>query len=201
MIYLYFLPFADEIYGSKIEKICKKTDDENSVPSVAGTLLARFAAYEKTGVTMEKAEISYEKSGKPFFKNMPNVHFNISHTDGAVAVAIGDSELGVDAEKIKEAKMTVAEKLFSKHEREFIEQSEDKNKAFFYVWTRKEAFAKMTGDGLKRENLGLCTFEMDITTEEKDGYVISVCSKNKEEIKEKENFIERFIKTCEKMIY
>ena len=42
--------------------------------------------------------IKKNEFGKPYIENSP-IKFNISHTDGAVAVALSDSEVGVDIQR------------------------------------------------------------------------------------------------------
>ena len=39
--------------------------------------------------------------GKPYFPDHPDVHFNLSHTAGAVLVALSDRPVGVDIERIR----------------------------------------------------------------------------------------------------
>ena len=48
-----------------------------------------------------KSNISLEidKSKKPYFENLNEIKFNISHTDNLIAIAISDKEIGIDAEK------------------------------------------------------------------------------------------------------
>ncbi len=43
-------------------------------------------------------EIKKNKFGKPYIEGLP-IKFNISHTDGAIAVALSDSEVGVDIQR------------------------------------------------------------------------------------------------------
>lgn len=200
MMYLYFLPFYDEIYKSKIEIIRGKFSAEKEFLSDAGKLLAKFAASQKVGIPMRDITITKTSSGKPFFENIDGVYFSISHADGAVAVALAESEVGVDVEKIKKAPMKVAKRFFSHDEIEYIEKNSDKNRAFFEIWTKKEAVAKQIGEGLKREKLRQSIFERKIATFEKNGYIISACAEIEDGVTVKEGFVEEFLKECERMI-
>ncbi|MHA1830457.1 MAG: 4'-phosphopantetheinyl transferase family protein, partial [Candidatus Helarchaeota archaeon] len=63
-----------------------------------------------------------------------------------------NGEIGIDIEKIREIPEmdTVVKKFFSKYEKDTYNQLPDnqKKKAFFNCWTRKEAFIKAIGEGL-----------------------------------------------------
>lgn len=83
-------------------------------------------------------EISYNKYGKPYFADRPDVHFNLSHTRGAVLVGIHDHPLGVDIERIRPVSERTMRRLAGTvSEREFFES-----------WTRRESRAKWSGTGL-----------------------------------------------------
>jgi 4'-phosphopantetheinyl transferase len=44
--------------------------------------------------------------------------------------------------------MDIAKRFFTPRERGYIASSEDQNKAFFEIWTKKEAYIKRQGKGL-----------------------------------------------------
>lgn len=78
--------------------------------------------------------LEYSSSGKPHFPDWPDVHFSISHTDGAVMVGLADREIGVDIEKIRPVKEVVLRRFDCGGEA-----------AFFETWVRREARAKRLG--------------------------------------------------------
>lgn len=51
----------------------------------------------------------------------------------------------------------VAKRYFTEREQKYIFDSQDKDIAFYYIWTRKEAYLKKTGDGLSKK---LISFEV-----------------------------------------
>lgn len=87
-------------------------------------------------------DISFTVTGKPYFQDS-DIHFSISHSHAVCAMAIADHPVGVDVEVIK--------KTYPPH---LIERSlTDAEKAvydgdFTHIWCRKEAVAKMTGEGI-----------------------------------------------------
>ncbi len=121
-------------------------------------------------------EIKKGAHGKPYFEKN-GIYFNISHTDGLQAVAISDSEVGVDIEKIRNVNLQVASR-FTKEEYDYIMTADSYNR-FFEIWTKKEAYLKYKDTGISGGLNSFNVFEMSekINTFVIDGYVISVCSK------------------------
>lgn len=88
------------------------------------------------------------KNGKP---ECEGIYFNLSHSADAVLCAISDVPIGCDIEKVTEAPMEVAESYFGKSERQYIaaaKSSADADRRFFRLWTIKESYMKMTGEGI-----------------------------------------------------
>jgi len=89
---------------------------------------------------------------RPFSANR-DLRFNLSHSGGRVVVALAfGRELGVDLEWIQDLEdwPSLSARIFSP--RELAELNallpEQRRRAFFNGWTRKEAFLKATGEGL-----------------------------------------------------
>ncbi|MDE7071518.1 MAG: hypothetical protein K2O86_06055 [Clostridia bacterium] len=103
--------------------------------------------------------IEYLPSGAPqlLSDGKPNGHVSISHTDGVLAMAFSDEKVGVDIERADRA---VSSKI--------CKSIED--------WTRIEAYAKWTGNGLSKGLLYGQMPEDIISTRKWQEYVISVCS-------------------------
>lgn len=77
-------------------------------------------------------------NGKPF---LPDIFFSITHTEGFVAVAMGKSAVGLDAERRRERKV-------SSYLRRLTEREKDED--FFELWTAKEAYVKYIGGTLAK---------------------------------------------------
>jgi len=154
--------------------------------TLCGEALVRWLACGQLKVENNNLAFCKNEFGKPYLKYHPNFHFNISHTRDALAVAVSDTEVGVDIERIKAAPMDVAHRFFSLPEREFITQSADPDKSFYEIWVRKEAYIKFLGKGL---SIGLTSFntlnpEIKKMTAvfEKAGYLVSVCGLGQEPV-------------------
>ena len=125
--------------------------------------------------------------------------FSLSHAGDFVAVVLDDAPVGIDIERVRPYKESLAKRYFMKEEQDYIdsfagESSDERDLAFTAIWTLKESFLKMTGKGLK---FGLDTFSAACKDKEKgtfsyrhdfdegdyigqvlnapDGYVLSVC--------------------------
>lgn len=103
-------------------------------------------SYVLSGVGKSTDDIEYGVCGKPMIDGL---NFNLSHSDGGVAVAISDFPVGCDVEKVRAYPRRVAEK-FTADERKRLENTaeNDRDAAFFCLWTAKESYLKMTGEGL-----------------------------------------------------
>ena len=106
------------------------------------------AALEKRGVTRE-FEIAYGDMGKPYLKDIPDLHFNLSHSGSVAMCALSDVEIGCDVELIASPRPRVAERFFSPEEREYLASvaKGETARAFYKIWTLKESFLKAIGKG------------------------------------------------------
>lgn len=93
-----------------------------------------------------------DANGKPYVEGRP-VEFNLSHTEGFVALAIAqDRPVGIDIEAL--ARQTLPESVLTASltadERLSVLSSTRPQAAFLAHWTAKEAYVKATGEGLRR---------------------------------------------------
>lgn len=94
-------------------------------------------------------ELMFGVHGKPFFKEYPQICFNVSHAGHFAAAAFSDDDVGIDIEKTRRMQMRVASRFFTDAEQDWIcSQNEGQDKAFTRIWTRKESLIKATGHGL-----------------------------------------------------
>lgn len=83
-----------------------------------------------------------DKYGKP---QSDKIHFNISHTDGYIVIALSDKPVGVDIEVVKEMDNSIVKFISSEQEYDAIHNNVDAIK----LWTNKEALLKAVGIGLR----------------------------------------------------
>jgi 4'-phosphopantetheinyl transferase len=102
--------------------------------------------------------------GKPFLAN-GSLAFNLSHSEALALCAVARSgQLGVDVERIRPVPDAdeIVRRFFAPGEvREYTAlPPQERLRAFFSLWTRKEALVKAVGSGLRRP---LDSFEVELT--------------------------------------
>ncbi len=122
-------------------------------------------------------EFSEESNGKPFLRDYPEIFFNISHCRRGIACAVMDRPVGIDIEEIRFDE-DLAKVIFSPDELEAVRSADEPVVKFTELWTRKESFLKLTGEGL-RDNMKDVLYdagEVAFTTviNRHDSYVYSI---------------------------
>lgn len=167
------------ISRAKKERLLRYRSDIDRKTGVYAEILVRCMICVKFGVRLTDIDIQVSRTGKPFISGFPCYEFNISHTRSAVAVALSDKPVGVDVEKIREIDFRVAEKVFSDHEKAWLNvAAPDSQLRFLEIWTKKEALVKYYGTGLTNDlkSADVTVTRENLATYFSDGYVISVCS-------------------------
>lgn len=113
------------------------------------------------GTELQENGIKQDKNGKPCYEYLPNCFFNISHCSTAVAVAVAHAPVGVDIESPRTVKPGAVRKCCNPGELSYIfdapfsqitlqkDLTPEQAKRFLNLWTLKESYVKMTGDGLR----------------------------------------------------
>ena len=96
---------------------------------------------------ISQPELMIGPHGKPYLEGGP--HFSISHSRGMVAVAIGDSNMGLDIEVIRRFHQLVPQRIMSRREYEWFCSRGELKRDFFTLWTLKESYYKYLGTGLQ----------------------------------------------------
>ena len=116
--------------------------------SLAAFLLLQEALEKEYGIT-QPPELSFGPHGKPFLRDYPYIHFNLSHCSRAALCVVSDVPVGCDVETVqKTLDMDLCNHCCSPLELQEILSSTHPEQAFCALWTRKEAFLKWTGEGL-----------------------------------------------------
>ena len=109
--------------------------------SLGAGLLWRFVM-ERHGVDPEEP-VRFLQAGKPVFTQLEDVHFSLSHSGPYAMCAISDRPIGVDVQQIKPIHMSVARRFHFRERDWLAEQPQhEQQRAFFRIWTRKEAWVK-----------------------------------------------------------
>jgi 4'-phosphopantetheinyl transferase len=110
------------------------------------------------GIAPAEVAFSTTTNGKPVLAGRgraAGLEFNLSHSGRRVAIAVSSgAAVGIDIEKIRPSPrlIRVAHRFFATEEAASLAalSQEDRQTAFFQIWTLKEAFIKTTGRGLSQ---------------------------------------------------
>ncbi len=79
------------------------------------------------------------------------IFFSLSHAGDLALCAVSGVPVGCDIELVKDAPLEIAPRIFCPGERAYLRNARDDKEAqrrFFTLWTLKESYMKMTGEGL-----------------------------------------------------
>ncbi len=188
---------SEDQYNKLLNKVSKEQQSrikqfrfiDDAKRTLCGEVLIRFLACQKLSLKNSDIIIERNEYGKPFLKEYPYFHYNISHSGKWVVVAISDQAIGVDIEQIKSIDMNIARWYFAINEcnsiiREVLKKQQE---TFYFLWTAKESYTKYIGKGLlmplnsfsilKEERYSTVNIDRDclIQTIVIDDYILSTC--------------------------
>lgn len=131
--------------------------------STAAYVLLCEGLRKEYGIT-EPPVFSYGAHGKPVLVGRPEIHFNLSHCREAVVCALSDRPVGIDVEAVSHYKESVARYTMNERELREILEAERPDVAFTRLWTMKEAFLKLSGEGLRDDLKSVLNEKPALTT-------------------------------------
>ena len=179
MVYIKRIPSKKEYEGS-YHKFCHSE----------GLALLQYALQKEYSYNLSEDDIRKKEHGKPYIKNVP-FYFNISHCDGLVVCAVSENEIGIDAEVIRTVADRVMKRCYSDSEIDYVNSCIDKDVEFTKLWTLKESYVKLTGEGIASD-LKAVSFDLKNATAFSDDvsfsqfsingkYIVSLCKDVKSE--------------------
>ncbi|MBR1528481.1 MAG: 4'-phosphopantetheinyl transferase superfamily protein [Oscillospiraceae bacterium] len=145
-----------------------------------------YAESKNMIIAEENLILDYHEYEKPYFKNYPDLYFNLSHCDGLAVCLLSEQECGVDCEALRKLRPAVVRRVFSSEEQKLLEASPEADRLFTRIWTLKESYVKAIGRGIgfpmqkvnfqfrnddiicSQENAGFCHIQYE-------NYEISIC--------------------------
>jgi 4'-phosphopantetheinyl transferase len=136
---------------SELEKAERMSDARLHI--CARGLVRRCLSRERPETPAEAWTFERTEAGKPFVTGpAPGPSFSLSHTDGLVAVAVG--ECGVDVEALSRGNeiLDTVLRAFAPAELEEVRllPADDQVRRAVELWTAKEAYLKALGTGISR---------------------------------------------------
>ena len=134
----------DGLGKQRSEKILKCKQEKSRKQSLGAGLLLK-QCFDELGIEMDA--ITYNVKGKP---EVEGSYFNLSHSEDYVILAVGEMQIGCDIEKIQSGREGIAKRYFTEAENRYLEtfEGEARIQEFYRIWTIKESYTKMTGEGM-----------------------------------------------------
>jgi 4'-phosphopantetheinyl transferase len=110
----------------------------------------RFVIGNQLNIHPKELKFDLGKFGKPFLANS-DLYFNLSHSNDLFVISLQENHpIGTDTEPCDRPIQweQVAKRFYSESEQQLLKKSDTPQKAFHYVWTRKEALLKVLGCGI-----------------------------------------------------
>lgn len=183
----HFDELVERLYPERKSRVLAFRRKEPAYVSVVAGLLLQELVEKQLGIHPDELVLEKNENGKPWIEDHPEFYFNISHAGDYVVLAYGDVPLGIDIEQIRAQNMHVAKRCYTEAEYAYVTGADseenqvsdipeenhevkigtdmtmpipsmDINDRFFYLWTMKESYLKLTGDGI---SIPLNSFEID----------------------------------------
>lgn len=183
----HFDELVEQLYPERKSRVLAFRRREPAYTSIVAGLLLQTLVEETLGIPPQALILEKNENGKPTVQGHLEFYFNLSHAGDYVVLAHGDAPLGVDIEQIRAQNLHVAKRCYTEAEYAYVtgadfeenqvgdilvekqeakigtdmmvlNSSVDINNRFFYLWTMKESYLKLTGDGI---SVPLNSFEID----------------------------------------
>ena len=149
--YHYLVPSLLEYLNvAELQRSQKYHFEKDSNRFVICRVLLKFILARHTGLDISKIFIEKDENKKPYLSLNRSCHFNVSHAEDFGIIAVSNNAVGVDVEYLNKNfdYSEILSRVFSSQEIETILNADNKDYAFYKLWTRKEAIVKATGIGM-----------------------------------------------------
>lgn len=161
-----------------------KNDSDKRLSLGAGILLNM--AFTDIGRPDLTEQITVKDNGRPFVNSGSGIDFNLSHSGQMAMCVIADHAVGCDIQQMKDTDGKVAMRCFSDAEREYVFAVRDEKeicRRFYRIWVMKEAYTKLTGEGISRDFRSFNVLETENMFRERsfDDYMLCVAGTDENE--------------------
>ncbi|MEG2666891.1 MAG: 4'-phosphopantetheinyl transferase superfamily protein, partial [Bacteroidales bacterium] len=132
----------------------KELSKKNLAKQNNNPLLEKVLLHELQIESSQNLTILYTPKGKPYLKDYPSLHFNLSNTASYTAIAIDTTPIGIDIEKVQERPYeSLLKRWFTQKESQFVLNHPVSCRLFRFIllWTYKESLLKNIGCGIGAE--------------------------------------------------
>ncbi|MBR5421916.1 MAG: 4'-phosphopantetheinyl transferase superfamily protein [Lachnospiraceae bacterium] len=172
----------DGIDGLRKEELKNVSAPKKRAQMITAGLLVQHGAREHLGDQAPDGiyAVARTEKGKPYFTELPDVHFSISHSGNMALVAVSDVNVGADIQEWRELNADIAGRFFHPAEKEHLKHltPSESEKAFFNIWCLKESYAKYAGGDLLQ-----ALEELDFTPVLEGGFAVFEFTENNDRIR------------------
>ena len=165
--------FKRIISAEELKKIERYRQDSAKHAALITRAFLRIVLSKYECISPEDWRFSYSDLGKPEVINSKiGLRFNLSHNKDIIICAVCVvNDIGCDIESLtrKMSITAISKRFFCPEEADLISMLREdlQRKAFFELWTLKEAFVKATGKGISQ---GLDTFKFLFNVDQNTAY-------------------------------
>ena len=147
-----YVSYCTQLSSSRQALIKSYTFKSDRMLCFISELLLRCVACNCLGIRNTDIEIKKNEYGKPYLEKFPEFCFNYAHTDSDVVLAVSRAAIGVDIESKREINPGIVQRFFANDEQKYINNGlkAEHIDRVLETWTKKEAYLKYTGEGLRR---------------------------------------------------
>ncbi|MCR5829435.1 MAG: 4'-phosphopantetheinyl transferase superfamily protein [Lachnospiraceae bacterium] len=171
-------PFMDLLGADRKEKVERLANLRLKNMHINSEIIIKEEAAKDLSLSPRDIEIKRTLLGKPFIAGYDNYYFSLSHCDNLILFASDNTPIGVDIEKSRSSYLKIAERFFTINEINKIKDSKNPKEEFLLVWTRKEAYVKLTGKGLSTRLDSFDVHDTSVTRYTTNDYISMTDGKN-----------------------
>lgn len=154
-------PYFAQLSTEEQARVHRYVFERDQRQSLCAHLLKRQVLARYCEVEPAALQFGVHEYGKPYLADFPQWHFNISHAQGLVMLAVRrDHALGVDVEtpRAQLQPLELAQRYFHPGEQALFvgKTPEDIATLFYRLWTCKEAILKAYGVGIAHHLEAVC---------------------------------------------
>ena len=158
-VYYYIHDFVSRQEGDISQNSREKLSSQEQ-KDISGKIL-EYAFFDFFGEKFLWDKVLREEGGKPVYA-VEGHFFNISHCSHGIAAALSKVPVGVDIGGSRRVKTLTVKKSMDDEEKAYIGPmegewlKEEQMRRFFHLWTLKESYVKMTGQGIRMPLTQIC---------------------------------------------
>jgi 4'-phosphopantetheinyl transferase len=137
--------------------------------------MTKYVLSNYYGINSSDIMICKNSFGKPVIRDIPNFHFNFSHTGDIIAGVFSKRQIGIDIETVRQFNPKALKLFCSNEEMSDLSIIGDMHR-LTQIWSIKESYLKMSGIGLYRSmsQYSTCMMDDQIKIKNKNGLLSNV---------------------------